>query len=1328
MSDKTKTKAQLVAELQQLRRENSRLKSYTLDSENQCRYWEFIEQSSEGIYLMELDPPMPTNLPVPEQIKRIQNHSKFLECNPSFVRMYGFSSPDELVGRYLKDIKNETHKNDKDKEKRGGDSFISSGYRLLNVETKERDLNGNMHYFLNNATGLIKDGHLVNIWGTQIDITSQRRAEEALKANKKRLDIAVNATRVGLWDWNIPERQIIVNDQWQEMLGYTNEELQSFTFDDWEELIHPDHLPALKEYFLEHTAEQADVFEAETKIRHKDGSWRWILIHAQITKKDEKGTPVRIIGTNLDITQQKCQRDLLQNQYNTFKKIAITAQEMLKFSDPDKLYAYIGKKLSSFIDKSIVLIFNTTDDGEHLVLHNYAGLKSELVSKVKNVLGFEPSGKLYEIDPDFKDEYSKTQLTEINDNLDKLAKIVISPETAKKVSDILGLDKIYTIGLTGQQEMVGSVLIFVRKDAAPVNTSLVETFVHQASLALELTQFIKRTQKSEFLYRTLLENQGEGAGLVDLDENILFFNPAGARIYGQPFESITGRNILEFCTQEAIERIKNETQKRKRNEKSTYEHEIIRGDGRKAIVQVTATPYYDEKGQLTGSFAVFRDVTKQRHDEQIRQLNEDRLNSLYKQSQMTDASERDIIDFALNEAVRLTKSDIGYLHFVKEEQVNLQLFTWSGKVKQMCSADKNDHYPLSKAGIWADCLRSAKPVIHNDYENFAKKKGLPAGHVPINRHMSIPVYDDGKPILVAGVGNKESDYDNSDVRQLSLLMEEMWKIISNKRVQENLRRNEARFRNLFENSPIALWEENFSQIKARIDELKTKGVSDFGEYFEKHPEFIRQCIENIKVIDINEAALKLVNARDKAELFEKLPDLFTPKAFGVFKQELLAFTEGNILFEHEASSKTLNDELKHTLIRCQIAPGTEEDWSRVLVSILDITDKKRLEEQVRQSQKMEAIGTLAGGVAHDFNNLLTVINGYAQMTMGKLGEESLLYTNVSAILKAGERAEHLTRQLLAFSRKQVYEPKIINLSQNISDSSKMLRRLIPEDIDMHLELDNNLPPIKADPNQIEQVVMNLSVNARDAIRAHKGRAMKEICIATSAVELDEEYIRNHFDSSQGNYICLSVSDTGIGMEASIKNKIFDPFFSLKEKGKGTGLGLSTVYGIVKQNRGDIRVYSEPGEGTTFKIYWPVSDKTVDPKKSSREHVSPPAGTENILLVEDEEDVSNIASQTLSNLGYKVYTAASGRSALNMLTEKKLDPDLLITDVIMPGMNGKKLATEVTNIFPDIKTLFMSGYTSDYISESGVLDSDIHFISKPFSTRELAIKVRKILDS
>jgi PAS domain S-box-containing protein len=393
-----------------------------------------------------------------------------------------------------------------------------------------------------------------------------------------------------------------------------------------------------------------------------------------------------------------------------------------------------------------------------------------------------------------------------------------------------------------------------------------------------------------------------------------------------------------------------------------------------------------------------------------------------------------------------------------------------------------------------------------------------------------------------------------------------------------------------------------------------------------------------------------------------------------------------------------------------------------LAVLIDVTGRRHLEEQLRQAQKMEAVGMLAGGVAHDFNNLLTIITGYSQLVLNNLPSTDSNRHSLEQIMKAGERAAALTRQLLAFSRRQVLQPKVLDLNNLVKSLTTMLQRLIGEDIELQLVLDSDLGRVSADPGQLEQVLMNLVVNARDAMP--KGGTLS---IETANIELDEHYTSRHLAAKPGPHVLLAVSDNGHGMDENTRARLFEPFFTTKTANKGTGLGLSTVFGIVKQSGGSVEVYSEPARGTSVKVYLPRVDQPVpaDPEESKKK-ASP--GTETILLVEDDEMVRNLVRETLEREGYKLMDAADPIEARRIADTYRGDIQLMITDVVMPKVSGRELAQQLAGRRPSMKVLYMSGYTDNAIVNSGLLAREVAFLQKPFTPAALANKVREVLES
>ena len=682
-------------------------------------------------------------------------------------------------------------------------------------------------------------------------------------------------------------------------------------------------------------------------------------------------------------------------------------------------------------------------------------------------------------------------------------------------------------------------------------------------------------------------------------------------------------------------------------------------------------------------------------EEEIR-LNANRLRILVDVLQYQSDSVREYLDYALGLAIEMTNSQTGFIFYYFEEKKECVLNSWSQGVMKECPVlEEQAVYQLDEMGVWGEVVRQRIPVAVNDFSSpFPLKKGFPEGHASLNKFLSIPVFSGDRIVGVVAVANKETDYNDADTMQLTLLMEVVWKIVERKRAEEALRRNETR-----QSKMVA----NIGDVIVIIDQdgINRYKSPNIERWFGWKPEDIvgLPALDNVHPADLD-SAKKFINSL-----------LGEPNTTGTTECRYRC-KDGSYKWIEFTGVNLLHDPDIHGIL------GNYQD---ITGRKLAEEEKYKLQEQLMQSQKMESVGRLAGGVAHDFNNMLGVILGHTELVMLRINPSDPLHADLAEIQKAAQRSADLTRQLLAFARKQTVAPKVLNLNETVEGMLQMLRRLIGENIRLAWNPGQKLWQVRIDPSQIDQILANLCVNARDAIT---GVGM--VTIETANTMVDEAYRTINEDFALGEYVKLAVSDNGCGMDKETREKLFEPFFTTKEFGKGTGLGLATVYGAVKQNNGFIHAYSEVGQGTSFAIYLPryTGESEISSSKTLMEAVM--RGQETILLVEDEPAILKMTASILVRLGYTVLSADTPGNAIRLAGEYAGKIHLLITDVVMPEMNGRDLAAHLLSLSPSLKYLFMSGYTADVIAHQGVLNEGMYFIQKPFSMNDLASKVREIL--
>lgn len=775
----------------------------------------------------------------------------------------------------------------------------------------------------------------------------------------------------------------------------------------------------------------------------------------------------------------------------------------------------------------------------------------------------------------------------------------------------------------------------------------------------------------------------------------------------------------------------------------------------------------------------------------------------------------DLLQETLDRVGDLVDSPVGFYHFVEPDQRTLSLQAWSTRtLREFCRAEgKGLHYDIEKAGVWADCVRVRRPVIHNDFAAVPNQRGMPAGHAVVLRELVVPIFRQDRVVAILGVGNKPSEYDDQDLHTVTYLADVAWEITERKRVEEALQGEQRQIAALADNLPgiAARVDRNLCYLYASRGHVAAYGLQPQAiigckmvdvigaEAFGRVEPYARRALAGEQVSwehpvqlagdglawrwttfipdrqagDVVDGIFVLeidITAQHQAE--EDYRTLFQSMLDGFALHEIIVDAQGvpvdyrflavNPAFERMtglSAAQVIGKTVREVL------PNTEQEWidryghvtltgepiefelyaqelgrhyevsayrpapGQFVSFFADITERKnaeaeraRLQEQLAQSQKMEMVGRLAGGVAHDFNNMLAAILMRAELALMQTDATSPMHRHLTEILKTAQRSADLTRQLLGYARKQTIAPKVINLNTLVDSMNTMLQRLIGEHIELVWRPQANLWPVKLDPSQVDQILVNLVVNARDAID-NEGR----ITVEMANVSVDDHYHQQWPDMEPGDYVMLAVSDNGRGMDSSTLSHIFEPFYTTKQQGKGTGLGLATVYGIVQQNQGVIHVYSEAQVGTTFKIYLRRSTEASNAELPPPVDTLPSGEGITVLLAEDEDVVRTMGVEILEGFGYTVLAAGSPAAALEHARTHQGVIDLLVTDVIMPGQNGRALAEQVTALRPATKVLYISGYPADFISDRAILEDGVNFLQKPFSLRSLALKVREALD-
>lgn len=795
------------------------------------------------------------------------------------------------------------------------------------------------------------------------------------------------------------------------------------------------------------------------------------------------------------------------------------------------------------------------------------------------------------------------------------------------------------------------------------------------------TSWLNESAEVQELYlEPLLESTPEAISILDTNYRVLRINNEFTRLFGYSTAEAIGRVVMDLIVPPEL-RAQSEEMSRALDagQRIRVETKRRRKDGSLVEVCIAGTPV-NVDDRAVALYVIYRDISEEKRTQALN-------SALYRIAEKA-SSAADPAQFYSS-----IHSIVAGLMYARNFYIAVQ-DPVSGYLSFPYFVDEQDPAPEPRKlgrGLTEYVLRTGEPLLASPdvFQELVRRGEVEMIGAPSIDWLGVPLKMGGNSLGVVAVQSYSPAFrfgpQEKDI--LTFVSQQLASAIEHQRSEEALRGSEARYRSLIDSAVYGIY----------------------------------RCDSKGRFRDANPALVAML-AYESAEQVLALD----PEKDVFLRPEELA----RLVREGNTKGKVDNFEVKWkrkdgTILTVRLSGRSvmNGDNSMGMLELIaeDVTEKRVLEDQFRQAQKMEAVGRLAGGVAHDFNNLLMVISGYTEVLLDALDAASPLHARVEAIQQAADRATTLTRQLLAFSRKQLLELKVVDVNAIVQDMERLLRPLIGENIELVTRLEQNVGRTRADAGQLEQVIMNLVVNAKDAM-PNGGK----ITIQTANAELDDSYRREHTYIQPGPYIMLLVSDTGCGMDKETQSRIFEPFFTTKEKGKGTGLGLSTVYGIIKQSGGYVFAQSELGHGTTFRIYLPRVEDAAEPIVDARAASGVLEGTETVLLVEDEESVRQLVAETLSSRGYKVLEAENGEEALKLVAASSDKIHLMITDVVMPGISGRELARELIKTRPQTKVLFLSGYSEDAVVHQGVLEPDTAFLQKPFTLQHLARKVREIL--
>jgi PAS domain S-box-containing protein len=838
-----------------------------------------------------------------------------------------------------------------------------------------------------------------------------------------------------------------------------------------------------------------------------------------------------------------------------------------------------------------------------------------------------------------------------------------------------------------------------------------------------------RARDSETRFRAIADSAPVVIFEADAAGRNRFVNRAWSELTGLDAASSSGDGWLAAVHPEDRARVREGWYGRPPAERLlTASFRLVARDGSVRAVEARGTELRGEDGDLVGYLGTLIDLTDMRRAEELARRRGAILGAVgFAGAQLLRRPDwRDGIDAvlcALGEAAEVSRVYLFENHVGADgETLCSQRAEWAadGVEPQIDNpALQSFPYRASGFGRWLDAF-TAGDAIDGPVAGFPPAERAILEPQAIRSLAVLPVLAGGEAWGFLGFDDcrLEREWTAVELDALRTAAATLGAAVERRRAELELRESERRARELFDNSPVEIWEEDFSSVRDLLAGEGFLAAADPEEFLARRPELVRAALAAVRVVDVNRQAVERLGAAGKAELLAGLDRVFTDEAFDAFRRELVAVHRGETRLVLESKSRTFDGRTLDTVLHWEVQPGHERDFGRVLVSVLDVSEQRALRQQMERASRLETVGKLAGGVAHDFNNLLTVVLGTCELLAREAAGEERIAREVERIRSAARRAADLTRQLLAFGRRQVLTPRPVDLDRALLELEALLVRVLPESIELRLDLRAEGAVVEIDPAQLEQVVINLVVNARDALPAGG-----EIALETTRLSAPPPGVPRRDEPVAGAGVLLAVHDDGVGMDRATLERCFEPFFSSKEPGEGAGLGLATAYGIVQQSGGAIWAESAPGRGSTFFVFLPSGEP--------RGLVTPPiaaaaacGGDETILLVEDDDAVRGMVGKLLRDLGYAVRESRSPLDALASV-ERGDAVDLLLTDIVMAEITGDQLAARASERRPDLKVLFMSGYADDLVRRPAA--SEFRFLPKPFTRAQLGAAVRRALD-